>query len=455
MGKNRKIDGTTHVMFLICDHYEPQHKMTTKDHDVERVKTWVKEYPIFAKKCQNLFGHHPKHTWFYPPHHGLNHLHEINKLVFDGYGELELHYHHDNDTSESLHLDLKKTIESYNEMGILLNSGSDIKPGFAFVHGDWALDNSAPDGKYCGVNDEITILQKLGCWGDFTMPSTEHCQTRKINSIYYAQDDPERPKSHDTGIDLRVGGSCEGRFFLMQGPLGINFKTKKFPKIENSNITSNNWGREDRVKTWLDSDIHVKGKPEWKFIKLHTHGAVERDHDALFGDKAIRMHSTLNKLYNDGEKFQLHYVTAREAYNICKAAECGEKGNPDYYRNYSIKPYANSFYRTTGKHRLQKCTSEKLEIYFYEKALVKDIFIKSPVISSVRGEIDYLILVKDKLEMNVKCNKDSKLQVYVSEDIKIKVSSQKVSATYESNDGIKIYTLINSVDEAISMQFEY
>ena len=42
---------------------------------------------------------------------------------------------------------------------------------FGFIHGNWALDNSRPDGKYCGLNNEITLLRDLGCYADFTMPS--------------------------------------------------------------------------------------------------------------------------------------------------------------------------------------------------------------------------------------------------------------------------------------------
>jgi hypothetical protein len=37
-------------------------------------------------------------------------------------------------------------------------------------------------------------------------------------------------------------------------------------------------------------------------------------------------------------KISLHYVTAREAYNIVKAAEDGKGGNPEAYRNYRIPP---------------------------------------------------------------------------------------------------------------------
>ena len=31
---------------------------------------------------------------------------------------------------------------------------------FGFIHGNWALDNSRPDGKWCGLNGEIALLQR-------------------------------------------------------------------------------------------------------------------------------------------------------------------------------------------------------------------------------------------------------------------------------------------------------
>ena len=46
----------------------------------------------------------------------------------------------------------------------------------------------------------------------------------------------------------------------------------------------------------------------------------------------------LETAYNDGSAYVLHYVTARELYNIIRAAEAGEVGDPDDYRNYSIGP---------------------------------------------------------------------------------------------------------------------
>ena len=69
--------------------------------------------------------------------------------------------------------------------------------------GTGRLITRSPDGRCCGVNDEIDILRETGCYADFTLPSSPSpTQTRKINSIYYAVDDPLEPKSHDWGTDV-------------------------------------------------------------------------------------------------------------------------------------------------------------------------------------------------------------------------------------------------------------
>ncbi len=48
------------------------------------------------------------------------------------------------------------------------------------------------------------------------------------------------------------------------------------------------------------------------------------------------MHDHLERVYNDGSNYVLHYVTAREMYNIIKAAEAGRSGNPREYRDFAF-----------------------------------------------------------------------------------------------------------------------
>ena len=50
-----------------------------------------------------------------------------------------------------------------------------------------------------------------------------------------------------------------------------------------------------------------------------------------------KMFSYLENKYNNSIKYKLHYVTAREMYNLIKAAEAGDAGDPSLYRDFLIK----------------------------------------------------------------------------------------------------------------------
>jgi hypothetical protein len=339
--------GLTHIMFCFVDHFEPKWETPPKEQQLERVNTWVEEYPKIADKHADGDGRHPQHTWFYPEEeYEYEYLDKLNALCRMGYGEIELHLHHHNDTSRRFKRKLKRGISNFTRHGMFETIENPPRLTYAFIHGNWALDNSHRDGLFCGVNDELTILRDTGCYADFSLPSApSSCQTRKINSIYYALDDPERPKSHNTGIDVSITRKSLGDLMIIQGPLTMNWKKRKYgilPRIENAEISGRNPGTKDRVDLWVKQHIHVKGKKDWIFVKVHCHGAQESDHDALLGKEADRLFTYLETKYNDGKKFRLHYVTARECYNIIKAAEAGEKEDPNSFRDYCIKPYRNT-----------------------------------------------------------------------------------------------------------------
>ena len=165
---------------------------------------------------------------------------------------------------------------------------------YGFVHGNWALDNSRPDGRRCGVNNELDVLRETGCYADFTLPSyPSPTQTRKINSIYYAVDDPVRPKSHDWGQDAGCGCQPDNSLMLIQGPLMLNWHSRKFgllPRIENGNIQANQAPAAHRLDVWLKARVQVKTRRDWFFVKLHTHGAVEANQKVLLGDEMVKFH---------------------------------------------------------------------------------------------------------------------------------------------------------------------
>ena len=58
--------------------------------------------------------------------------------------------------------------------------------------------------------------------------------------------------------------------------------------------------------------------------------------ETLLGAPADAMFTHLERHYNDGQRYVLHYVNARELYNIVKAAEQGLQGNPSDYRDHIL-----------------------------------------------------------------------------------------------------------------------
>lgn len=313
----------THLFFCFVDHYEPLWNEASRHQGLERVEYWFEHYPRFADKFRDADGRTPQHTFFYPAEEYVaEYLDLLARLCGQGYGEVEIHLHHDNDTAENLKIqigDFKAQLQGHG----FLNQGR-----YGFIHGNWSLDNSLPDGRWCGVNNELQVLRETGCYADFTLPSAPSAaQTRKVNSIYYATDDPQRPKSHDTGVDVEAGKPASGDLMIVQGPLALNWRRRK---IENADVAVYSPATPERVALWVKQRISVVGKPDWVFVKVHTHGCQERNFPAVFDEQ---LHETLTRL-----PVKLHYVTAREVYNLIKAAEAGKTGDPNQYRDFVLPP---------------------------------------------------------------------------------------------------------------------
>lgn len=337
-----KSGGPTHILFCFVDHYEPQWKNDDLQVERDRVDRWVTDYPKMAEGHRDADGHFPQHTFFYPEEeYRKEHLDKLQALCEAGYGEVEIHIHHDDDTEENFRDILQRFKKTLVEEHRLLSKDPNGNVGFAFIHGNWSLDNSLPDGRYCGLNNEIKILADEGCFVDMTLPSApSKAQTSTVNSIYMATDDVDKPKSHDKGKLVEFGKALIGDLLIVQGPLCLNWKQRKFgiiPKIENGDIRGIQPPLPERMDSWVDQHITIRGKEEWVFVKIYTHGTQEPDMDALLGQQMDDFYSYVEAKYNDGVNYVLHYVNAREVYNIIRAASDGKTGNPNQYRDYWYK----------------------------------------------------------------------------------------------------------------------
>lgn len=336
--------GTVHILFCVADHFEPAHNRPGIAAERERLDQWRRAYPKRFSHLRDADGRPPRHTFFYPAEdYRPEHLDKLRALARQGFGEVEVHLHHDNDTADRLRESLLAFVKQLREHGLLGSDRADNRPRFGFVHGNWALDNSLPDGRWCGVNDELRVLAQCGCYADFTLPSAPSpAQTRRINSIYYAADDPHRPKSHDDGVLVAAGGRPTGDLMIIQGPLGLRWPgTRLFglvPVLEAGNLSHNDPPTPARADSWVRTRVCVAGRPDWTFVKVHTHGCNDKNRPVLLGDPMVRLHRHLIERYNDGREYKLHYVTAREMYNLVRAAERGLTGDPAQYTDLVISP---------------------------------------------------------------------------------------------------------------------
>lgn len=305
------------VMLCICDHYEPKRGGVSRAKARARVQQWVDEYPKLFDRFRDSLGRPPQHTFFYPQdEYEPEYLDMLAGLCRRGYGEVEVHLHHDNDTAEGLRQKLTEYVHTLRyQHGLLSVDKRTGKTAYAFIHGNWALDNSRPDGRYCGVDNELDVLIDTGCYADFTMPSApDRTQTRTINSIYWAVGKDGCRKSHDRGVPVGDGPPPERGLLMVQGPLQLDWSRRKFgliPGIENGNLQKNQPPTEKRLGHWLRSRVKV---PKWQnrvLVKLHTHGAWEPNQDVLLGESMVRLHETLKSMAADDSYFQYEYSTVR------------------------------------------------------------------------------------------------------------------------------------------------
>jgi hypothetical protein len=353
-------DRPVDIMVAIVDHFEPVYQPTANA-AAQSVQAWCEAYEGIASRHRDADGRPPQHSWFFPAEYpNPECLKPLSASAFRGFGEVEFHLHHGFDTHESFAAKLRAGLEWLNRHGAMLTAEPQPLQRFAYIAGNWALDNGASDRALSGCESELLALRENGCYADFTFPALgSRAQPRKTNAIYYARHEPG-PKSYDSGHDLVVNGSACGDLLIFQGPLVVNWKTGKF---EDGGLE--NWAppSPDRLDLWLRANVHVQGRPEWIFVKLYTH-AVQSS-AAFLGPGLDALFEAMDTRWNQ-PPFRLHYVTAREAYNIAKAAEAGHDGNPGDFRDFVMPPPANRHICCSGPWRLLSYSPDHLSVRFPE-----------------------------------------------------------------------------------------
>ena len=307
------------VFLAITDHYEPLWNGASLEKGRERVALWRQLWPRLAEEIgPDSAGNLPKYSFFYPQDEYVPELVEpLAEMTRIGVADVEVHIHHDLDHRDTFIEKVSSFCEAlHRDHGLLRHEGGKLK--FGFIHGNWALDNSRSDGRWCGLNDELTILRDLGCYADFTMPSGRSTtQARMLNKIYWATDDVSKPKSYDTGIPVVPGGPFEGDLLMITGPFGLRWHKRLYPRIDTGEVASNDPVNPPRVRRLFELSPMIGNNI---FIKLYSHGAQEHNSDLLLQKKNLL---DLYRLIKEGAKRRganYHFVSAWEMYQAVKAA---------------------------------------------------------------------------------------------------------------------------------------
>jgi hypothetical protein len=338
-----------HLIFCLADHFEPAilpgrgGERAGRDVQEARLELWCREIPKGLGEWRDAEGFPFRHTYFYPAEqYEASLVDRIAQHCHGGWGEMEIHLHHGSpepDTAENTKSTLLEFREALASHGCLSQLSGHGKPLYAFVHGNFALANSARN-RFCGVDSEIQILSDTGCFADFTLPSAPNVsQTAKINSLYECALPLDRRAAHRKGKDLRAGHAPQIFPLIVQGPLMWDFARRKsgvpVPVIENGEVASLHPPTMHRLRLWRKAAISVKGRPEWLFIKLHCHGMDPRDAETMHGAAMRLFLQQLTEEARAGE-YRVHFTTAREMANIILAACDGKNGNPGDFRDYRL-----------------------------------------------------------------------------------------------------------------------
>ena len=306
----------------ITDHYEPLGGAVSLQIANARVAAWQQRWPTIAASApRDSAGRAPCYTFFYPQeeyHPDLLAL--LAELTHAGLTDVEVHLHHNHDTGP-LFADKVRTFctRLHQDHGLLRTHKGNL--AFGFIHGNWALDNSRPDGLWCGVQGELQILRDLGCYADFTMPSLPSpTQSRILNQIYWTTGDPAQPRGFDHGIKATPGGGTRGDLLMITGPTGLRYRGRLMPRIETGELAAYDLPTPYRVQRWLDLAPRIG---EDIFVKLFTHGAREDNAAALLGtgDRPGSLAPMFRWIHEAAQQrnLELHWASAYQMFQAVEA----------------------------------------------------------------------------------------------------------------------------------------
>ena len=205
-----------------------------------------------------------------------------------GFGEVEIHLHHDGDTAETLEAQLPETHRQVHAPwpplarcdGGVRGTRSSTATGRSRTRALTAGGAASTRRSRCSSGPAATPTSRS--------PRRPTRRSRNIvNRIYWPTGRSAREAL------LRVGRARPRRQGHDRPPPADPGPARAVDATRAKTLRSVSRTRRSRPRpaapgaraaTWVSRNIHVEGRPEWVFVKLHTHGAPELEAASLLGD---------------------------------------------------------------------------------------------------------------------------------------------------------------------------
>ncbi len=251
-----------------------------------------------------------------------------------GLGEIGYLITWDYSSEASMRDELKKALRRFNSHGWMKTVGSEVR--FAVVR-----ERSSGERGEADLRRQASVLSDLGCYADMSFPGARRSRPQsRVNTMFMVSSADSEP--YNESDELRAGRLGKGGLLVIEGPFLIDWTDWRFtirPYVEEGHLSQEAPPDPGRVDSWIRANVHVIGQPNWIFVKLMIDGLSDAASAQSLRHSLDQSLMYLEEVCNDDELYRLHYVTAREMYNVAMAAQALKSGNAGLFRDYLIEPY--------------------------------------------------------------------------------------------------------------------
>jgi hypothetical protein len=269
---------------------------------------------------------------------GRNHdsitLNMLTEYCRRGLGEVEYLIPWDYSSEASMREELEQGLRRFNSYGWMKAANSEIR--FAVVR-----EGSGSEGGEADFQWQASVLSDLGCYADMSYPGVRRSRPQSmVNTMFMVS--PADKEQYNESDELRAGRLGKGGLLVIKGPFLIDWTDWRLtlrPYVEDGHLSPEAPPDPGRVDSWVRANVHVIGQPNWIFVKLMIDGLSDAASARSLRHSLDRSLMYLEEVCNDGERYRLRYVTAREMYNVAMAAQALKSGNAGLFRDYLVEPY--------------------------------------------------------------------------------------------------------------------